>query len=90
MSDRAFSPLLRRWATAGELRADLAEQGYEASEVAIRQWWNAEYLPSRAWAPLVAAAEKRGFKNITLPALAAIAGIPRKERIESLAASQAA
>lgn len=79
-----YTDILRRWPTAGALKAGLGRHGCEASAVLIRRWWNDEMLPSRAWAPLAALAKEEGHKDVTLARLASIGLVDRKTRVAHL------
>jgi hypothetical protein len=63
-----FAAIVNLWPSAEELAADLAEKG-----VTVRQWRNRDSIDAAYWARVVAAAEKRGFSQVTLALLARLA-----------------
>lgn len=64
---QTFSELLKLWPTAGALAEDL-----EVKEVTARMW-RQRGIPSEYWLGVVAAAEKREIKGVTLEMLAKLA-----------------
>jgi hypothetical protein len=59
------------WPSLDALAADTG-----ASLFAVRKWHNRKRVPAEWWTAVVTAAEGRGFKNVTLEALASMHARP--------------
>lgn len=64
---RTFYDLLKLWDSAGDLASDL-----EVKEVTARMW-RQRGIPSEYWLGVIASAEKRKIKGVTLELLAYLA-----------------
>lgn len=60
-----FEPIIRRWKPMTELARDVG-----CTDLVVRQWANSDSIPATWFAPVVRAALKRGFADITLELLA--------------------
>jgi hypothetical protein len=64
---QTFAEVINKWPTAVDLAADVG-----VKEVTARAW-KARGIPAEYWAEVVAAAEKRNIKGVTLDLLATLA-----------------
>lgn len=72
---RNFVAVTDLWDTLVTLADDLV-----VSEGVVRQWRRRDSIPARHWGALVAAAQKRGYGNVTLDLLARLAEDRDKRR----------
>jgi hypothetical protein len=63
-----FSDIIALWGTATALGRDIGESG-----VTVRAWRNRDSIPSAKWRNVVRAAQRRGFKGVTVNLLAKLA-----------------
>jgi hypothetical protein len=76
----SFRDVVNCWESAEQLAADLKEKG-----VTVRQWRNRDSIPPEYWPRLVVAATGRGFSDVTLELLAALAARRRSLAGDELA-----
>lgn len=65
---KRFRDVITRWRSAEELADDIGETG-----LLVRAWKARDNIPPPHWPKIAQAAEKRGFKDITIPFLADLA-----------------
>lgn len=69
---RNFSNIIALWETHDALVQDMAAEGSRITRGVVGLWKHRDKIPSRYWVPLVRAASKRGFADVTYEALAEI------------------
>lgn len=75
MTDHSFCPIIDLWPSAAALAVDLDEK-----DITVRKWRSRDSIPGDRWLRLVDAAERRGFRDVTLDRLARIADIRARGR----------
>lgn len=60
-----FKPIIQRWNPVADLARDVG-----CTDLVVRQWANNDSIPAAWFAPIVRAALKRGYSEITLDLLA--------------------
>lgn len=75
---RTHRDILALWPSFAELRRDLIAQGFEIiSPMTVVRWHERHSIPAEWWAPVVTAAEGRGF-HVSLRELADAASERRR------------
>ena len=69
-----FREVIDLWATPAEMASDIGEK-----PGTVRQWRFRDKIPAEKWLPVAAAAQKKGFPQITFEALDEIAARYRSE-----------
>lgn len=68
-----YAQIISKWETCSDLASDLG-----VSAGLVRAWRHRDKIPSAYWLDVARAAEGRGFKGVTLDALATIAASGRE------------
>lgn len=80
-----YADIIGLWPSAEALADDIGESG-----VTVRAWRNRGSIPSSRWLDIVAAAERRGLRGVSLEVLASVAAAKSKRPAPALAQQGAA